>query len=161
MKITINKPTDFEAKFLKVDAGVRYWDDAKVNGEYDTNCEDSENPAAAPTIPCAEYVGEQNRVLHGENYRWRPLIDIETGQITNWRQGTTANIHYKVCDDFKCDILDADMNVIASYNDYVPTVMCPKEEGYGDYIIMDIDENGFIQAWRKKYIVNLIKNKED
>lgn len=58
MKITINKPTDFEAKFLEVDAGVRYWDDAKVNGEYDTNCEDSENPAAAPTIPCAEYVGE-------------------------------------------------------------------------------------------------------
>lgn len=38
MKITINKPTDFEAKFLKVDAGVRYWEDAKVNGKYDTDC---------------------------------------------------------------------------------------------------------------------------
>ena len=38
MKITINKPTEFEAIYLKVDAGVRYWDDATVNGEYDTNC---------------------------------------------------------------------------------------------------------------------------
>ena len=38
MKITINKPTDIEAKFLKVNAGVRYWEDAKVNGKYDTDC---------------------------------------------------------------------------------------------------------------------------
>ena len=30
MKITINKPTEFETTW--VDAGVRYWDDAKVNG---------------------------------------------------------------------------------------------------------------------------------
>ena len=63
LKITINKPTEFEAVYLEVDAGVRYWDDARVNGEYDTNCEDLESPAAEPTIPCAEYVGEQHRVL--------------------------------------------------------------------------------------------------
>jgi len=25
--------------------------------------------------------------------------------------------------------------------------MCPKDSGYGDYIIMDIDKNGFIQNW--------------
>lgn len=149
MKITINRPIDFEAVYLKVNAGVRYWDDAKVNGEYDTNCEDLENPDAAPTIPCAEYVGEQNRVLHGENWRWRPLIDIETGQIVNWKKGTTAHIHYKVCDDFQCDILDKDKNIITSYDGYVPKIMCPADEGYGDYIIMDVDENGFIQKWNK------------
>lgn len=32
MKITINKPTEFDAVYLKVDAGVRYWEDARVNG---------------------------------------------------------------------------------------------------------------------------------
>ena len=47
MKITISKTTEFEAVYLKVDAGVRYWEDAEVNG-----VSDSENP---PTIPCAEF----------------------------------------------------------------------------------------------------------
>lgn len=45
MKLIINKPTQFEAIYLKVDAGVRYWEDAKING-----VSDIENP---PTIPCA------------------------------------------------------------------------------------------------------------
>lgn len=34
MKLIINKPTQFEAIYLKVDAGVRYWNDTKVNGLY-------------------------------------------------------------------------------------------------------------------------------
>lgn len=156
MEIAVMKLIAYEAKYLKVDAGVRYWDDAKVNGEYDTNCEDRENPGGAPTIPCAEYVGEQHRVLYGENWRWRPIIDIETGQIINWKQGTTADIHYKVCDDFRCEILDEEKEVIASYEGYVPDVMCPDDEGYGDYIIMSVDGNGFIQGWNKKLIKRLV-----
>lgn len=158
MKLTINKPTDFEAKYLKVDAGVRYWEDAEVNGIGDTNCEETNN---SPAMPCAEFIGEQYRILHGENWRWRPLIDIETGKIVNWKQGTTANIHYKVCDDFVCDILGADEDVIESYSGYVPSVMCPADEGYGDYIIMNINENGFIQGWNKQLILKLIKQEED
>lgn len=149
MKVTINKPTDFEAKFLKVDAGVRYWEDAEVNG-----VSDSENP---PTIPCAEFIGDKNHILIGQNYRWRPLIDIETGQIVNWEKGFDAHVHYKVCDDFQCDILDSGKDVIESYDGYVPSIMCPKENGYGDYIIMDIDANGFIQDWNKELIRKLVK----
>lgn len=30
MKITINKPTKFEAVYLEVDAGVRYWEVADL-----------------------------------------------------------------------------------------------------------------------------------
>lgn len=30
-KLIINKPTQFEAIYLKVNASVRYWEDAKVN----------------------------------------------------------------------------------------------------------------------------------
>ena len=36
MKITISKTTEFEAVYLKVDAGVRYWEDAEVNGVSDS-----------------------------------------------------------------------------------------------------------------------------
>lgn len=158
MKITINKPTEFEAVYLEVDAGVRYWDDGYINGMEDTDCEETEG---IPQMPCAEYMGEQHRVLHGENWRWRPLIDIETGQIVNWYQGTTANVHYKVCDDFACDILDGNKEVITSYEGYVPNVMCPVDEGYGDYIIMNIDENGFIQGWKKERISKIIEDAEE
>lgn len=38
--------------------------------------------------------------------------------------------------------------------------MCPKENGYGDYIIMNIDENGFIQGWEKKLIKRLIQEED-
>ena len=68
-----------------MDAGVRYWEDAEVNG-----VSDSENP---PTIPCAEFIHADNE------YRWRPIIDIDNGVITNWEKGFTAQVHYKVCDD--------------------------------------------------------------
>lgn len=53
------------------------------------------------------------------------------------------------------------MNVIKSYDGYVPEVMCPKDNGYGDYIIMDIDENGFIQGWNKELVRKLAKQEED
>lgn len=152
MKLTITKPTDFEAVYLKVDAGVRYWVDAEVNGMSDIG-----NP---PTIPCAEFVDGEH-ILIGQNYRWRPLIDIDTGQILNWKKGIAADIHYKVCDDFRCNILDENKNVITSYDGYVPDVMCPDDEGYGDYIIMNVDETGFIQRWNKELIRKLVKEEED
>lgn len=157
MKITISKPTDFEARFLKVDAGVRHWEDAGVNGVRDIDLYEI-NGKGKPIMPCAVQTNEKPEDgLYSDHYRWRPLINIETGQIVNWSQGTTANVHYKVCDDFQCEILDADKNTIASYDGYVPDVMCPKDEGYGDYIIMDINENGFIQKWNKELIRELIE----
>lgn len=158
MKITINKHIEFEAKFLKIDAGVRYWEDGFINDQSDNNCNETE---LAPQMPCASYIGDQNKILRGENWRWRPLIDIETGQIINWTQGVKAFIHYKVCDDFICDILDPDNDTITSYDGYVPRIMCPAEDGYGDYIIMDIDENGFIQQWNNELITELTGQEEE
>lgn len=55
MKITINKPTEFEAVYLEVDAGVRYWDDGYINGMEDTDCEETDG------IPCRIY----GRTTHG------------------------------------------------------------------------------------------------
>lgn len=52
MKITINKPTEFEAVYLKVDAGVRYWEDAEVNGVKDFDLCESKG-IGKPLMPCA------------------------------------------------------------------------------------------------------------
>ncbi|WP_373803041.1 hypothetical protein [Bacteroides heparinolyticus] len=143
MKVEIKTKREIDVKYLKLDAGVRYFEDAEVNGVQD----DEDNP----TIPFA--------VLCDYEYRWMPTIDIETGQIVDWPKGTTADVHYKVCDDGTYSLLDKDKNVLIEVSSYVPGILCPKEEGYGDYIIMDIDEDGYIADWEcnQRLIDNLIR----
>lgn len=128
MKTTILVEKEIEITTLLVSAGVRYWESATVNGFFD---EDGD------LIPCR--IGD----------RWCPEIDIDTGIIRNWTQGVKAEIYYKVCDDGSYYLKDKNglSFAMSIENDYVPRIMCPKENGHGDYIIMDIDENGQIQNW--------------
>ena len=148
MKVKVKREVVMDATTILVNAYVRYWEDGRINGVRDN--------ADCPNIPCA---------VKGENgYRWMPIIDIETGQIRNWREGTTAYIHYKVCDEFECRIIDekgGERCLIKDYEGYVPDFMCPKDCGYGDYIIMDIDENGYIQDWDKAEVRGFIENEEE
>lgn len=120
---------DMKLTTLNVYATPRYWGDTKVDEMYDT--EDGNN------IPCR----------NGD--RWEPIIDIETGRITNWEQGKTANIHYKVADECGWAIfLDNGERLMWVDDGYVPDTLCPKKDGFGDYIIMDVDENGMIAGWK-------------
>lgn len=128
MKIKIKVEKEVEILFLQVKAKPRYWNDSSVNGDFDT--EDGAN------MPCK--VGDW----------WYPEINIETGFIRNWPLGTTASIHYKVCDNCSWKIIDVDGVCVQDVEDeYVPAGLCPVEDGYGDYIIMDIDKNGKIEDW--------------
>jgi hypothetical protein len=127
MKVTVKVKKEVEIKTLHVEAGASNWEDTEVNGSPDS--EDG------TLIPCKD--GDY----------WKPIIDIETGQILNWEKGKTAYIHYKVCDDGRYFVKDKEGNTIFEKDGYVPTCMSPKEAGFGDYIIMDINENGFIQDW--------------
>lgn len=127
MKVKLKIEKEFEVKYLLAVVGARYWEDATVNGEEDTE---------GTLIPCR--AGEY----------WKPLIDIETGIIINWEKGKTASIHYKCCDNGFYQLLDENKKEIMSIEGYVPKMMCPREEGYGDYVIMDIDVDGKIQNWK-------------
>lgn len=120
-------------KKLYVKTYPRYVQDASVNGYRDL-----ENDPKMPFVKLDDKINE---------YFWEVNIDIDKGQIIDWPQGTTASIHYKVCDEGFYEIFDEQGEKLGNYEGYVPHIMCPKEEGYGDYIIMDIDENGFIQDW--------------
>lgn len=129
MKVKIKVEKEIELKTLVVKAKVWYWKDSTINGTDDTENGD--------LVPCK--VGEL----------WQPIIDIDTGIITNWEQGTTAQIHYKVCDCCGWLIFDDRENIVLSEKDgYVPDTLCPKETPDGVYIIMDIDENGKIDKWK-------------
>ncbi len=129
MKINKKIEQEIDVKYLHVKAGVRYWEDSMVNGVEDTESGDN--------IPCKV-----------DGY-WYPIINIDSGQIINWEIGKVAEIHYKVCDDGEYKLVDLDNDITMLYKDYyVPSCLCPKENGYGDYIIMDIDSNGFIKDWK-------------
>ena len=140
MKVKIKVLKEVELKTLLVKANVRYWEDSEINGESDT-----EN---GEYIPCK--IGEL----------WCPEIEIETGKILNWDEGVKAKIHYKVSDELGYDLKDEKGNIILSAEDgYVPKTLYPKENGYGDYIIMDIDEKGQIANW--KFNFSDFENSED
>ena len=128
MKATVNVKKDVELKTLHVEAGVRYWEDATVNDVEDE---------IGNLIPCRE--GDV----------WKPIIEIDTGKILNWKQGVKADIHYKVCDDGSYYLKDENGETVLSIeNDYVPRMLCPEENGYGDYIIMHVNEEGIIKSWK-------------
>lgn len=137
MKITLKIDKEFEAKYLQAKVGARYWEDATVNGVEDTE---------GTLIPCRE--GDY----------WCPIIDIETGAITNWIKGVNASIHYKSCDDNDFNLLDENKEVIISKDGYVINSMCPNGGGYGDYVKMDIDADGKIYRW---YFYDTDFNDED
>lgn len=137
MKSKIKIEKEVELKTLVVKAGVRYYEDAVVNGLTDEH---------GDLIPCKE--GDL----------WCPIIDIDTGVITNWKQGVRASTHYKVCDEGSYYLLDNEGNTVLSIEDnYVPSILYPKGGGYGDYIILEIDENGKIDGWNPN-LESFIKN---
>lgn len=131
VSIHINVKKEVPVKYLHANCGVRYWEDANVNGIEDTD---------GTLIPCRD--GDL----------WCPVIDLDTGKIEGWPEGTTASIHYKVCDNGIYTLLNANREKVTSIDGYVPSMLCPKDNCYGDYIIMDIGHDGVIAGWK----VNLL-----
>lgn len=128
ISITVSRTQQVPVKYLRAECGVRYWEDATVNGVEDT---------VGTLIPCRE--GDE---------AWAPMIDLATGKIENWRQGTKADIHYKVCDDGAYELRNEAGDLVRRVTGYVIKMMCPEENGYGDYVIMKVDENGVIANWK-------------
>lgn len=121
------------ATHILAHAGVRYWEDAEVNGVEDED---------GTLIPGR--VGDE----------WRVKIELATGKVADWPKGTTADIHYKVCDAGEYWLLGADGTKVAHREGYVPgDFLCHGDSGYGDYIIMHIDQTGQIAEYNRPEIV--------
>jgi len=125
MKAIIKVTKEVEVTTLKIRAGVRYWEDGTVNGQEDIN---------GDLIP-----------FRDGDY-WCPTIDLYSGTVRDWPIGTTADVHYKICDDGYYYLLDdKGEQVFSIEQDYVPNKLIPGD--YGDYIVMNIDETGKITNW--------------
>jgi len=141
MKVTIQKPVEVNFTHLKAKIGVRYWDDTTVNGVADKK---------GDLIP-----------LRKGDY-WCPTINIDTGIIENWEKGKTAIVHYKCCDDGEYWLIADDGFELKYPCDYVPDALDLDGDGYGDYVIMNINENGEIEGWgNPPYISDFLQGDED
>ena len=122
MQLKMMVPKTIDAAYLEIVADVRYWEDATVTG--------------ADSMPFR--VGDS----------WCPRINIGTGKIDGWPEGVTANVHFKVCDCGEYWLQDSKGDRVAKFaGDYVPSWACPGGNGYGDYIIMDIQGDGTVSDW--------------
>lgn len=120
MKLELTVKKEFEAKTLVAKMNVRHWEDE----------EDADN------YPCRE--GDM----------WNIEIDIDSGKITNWEQGEIRSTYFKVCDEGVYSLLDELGNEIVKKDGcYVPNCLAIGENGYGDYVILDIKEDGTIKDW--------------
>lgn len=160
MKAKLKITKEVDVRYLKVDAGVRYWVDGWVNGKRDVDFMQT-GGVGSPAMPFAVKVkGEPNSTIYSDHYRWQPLIDVEECRIVDWPKGTTAFVHYKVCDDGIYSLLDVEMKEIVKVESYVPDCLCLADNGYGDYIIMEIDEDGYIEdfSFTQDDVEEIIKN---
>ena len=158
--ITIIEPSD--VKYLRIDVGPRYWEDSDINGEEDISY-DEQHKGAQPRMPFAVYCEDAAKRNPSDSYRWQLTIDLSKGEILDWPLGTTANIHYKVCDDGTYYLLDENKNVLEEKNCYVPDILAYNCDGWGDYIIMNIDKNGKIKNYpdNPNYLIQEIINTKD
>lgn len=149
MDVYISKPVKYDVKTIVVKATVRYPEDAEfIEGKLDDQNipynnyinDDDENPKM-PFIE-TEYDNYGRK-----RFYWQPTIDLENGRILSWPEGVKAHVFYKVCDEFECTIYDRSGNEVLYYEGYVPDFMAIEDEGYGDYIDMVVDENGYINNW--------------
>lgn len=121
--------------YLEVDCEPRYWEDATVNGVEDTD---------GTLIPFRE----------GDS--WRPVINLNLGDIVNWPQGMEARIHYKVCDAGEYYIRKNGKRISKYKSAYVPNnFLChgANAYGYGDYIILNVRADGHIKGYQAPFIV--------
>ena len=116
------------AKYIEINASVRNPSSSILNGSEDESGK----------MPLIRF------------QMWNPVIELETGKILNWPEGNTAEINYKVCDSGEYWLLDEQKNKILKWKGYyVPDdILCTKRNGYGDYIIFDIQEDGTIKNWK-------------
>ena len=138
---------DKNTQILEIDATV-YPEDAEVNGVREPEADESENPDDVeykmPGI-CKE------KISWGTEWHWKVKIDISSGKILNWPQETTAKTWYKTSDCCGLKYLGK------SYKDYVPEFLEIYDSDCGDYIYIEILEDGTIKDWNAKSCRNWLK----
>jgi hypothetical protein len=78
---------------------------------------------------------------------WQITVNIKTGVIENWSAGISGHVFLKVRDEGVYSLLDENKTLLYHYRGYVPNMLLPPINGFGDYLDLTIDANGKIKNW--------------
>jgi hypothetical protein len=153
MKLKFMKRINVEAKakYLECWIGVRYLEDAEINGEDDTDSGDLLSANLPQVFTKESDAPKPMRGYTDNGVVAHILINLDNGKVGNWTEGVTAKFHYKSCDINVFRLLDADMNVIyETPNEDTEYVIGPDfMNEYGDYFVLRVDADGFITDYNK------------
>lgn len=90
---------------------------------------------------------------------WKAMIDLKEKRVLDWPIGKTLSFYMKVCDQGIYILRDEYLNKIKEINGYVPNKLLPGE--FGDYLALDIDENGIITNWLPNANLSNFEDEED
>ena len=152
MKIDIIKKVTEDIKYLKATMGVRYWNDCSYstdNGKTWIKAEEDTEEESNKFMNAIPFVKRQD-IGYRESDYWDIIIDIDEGKVLNWSKDFCISTWFKVCDDGEYVFLDKDMNEVVNitkeYKEYyVPNFLSLEDEGYGDYVYIDINGQGNIK----------------
>ena len=134
MKVEALVKVEKEISFLEIDVEPRYWEDFVFNG---VQCDD-----------------DDITIWGRKKNEWHLTFDLKTGRVLDWIEGNTFDIYSKVCDAGIYYLLDKDKKRIFRRDGYVPEGVCHGDNGYGDYIIMKINEKGYIENYKNTINMN-------
>lgn len=102
--------------------------------------------------PYEDGLGPEDQCPLPEQFRsgdkWNLGIDIDTGRVINWPEGTTVDLYEKVVDSGRYTLLRNGKEVAVRDDNYVPDVF-PRPH-YGDYLILKIGPDGIIADWKNE-----------
>lgn len=158
MKIKVLRLADVNIHYVKCYLFPNWWEDSDVSkdgSEFEEGSLDN--------MPQSMLLDWTPQISDYENFKGQKCffmkINPDTGQIENWEKGYKMNIYWKVVDEGIYEYIDDNENIIKKFDtDYVPRYLAIEEEGYGDYVIMNVDENGFIQNWSTEDFMNTVTN---
>lgn len=130
MKVVLLRPVEVDVATLRIDVPVKY-DDEEMPYDFLFRRED----------------------------RWSVHVDVDSGKVLGWPQGSTAKVRLTVKDEGKYELMDrAGEQVWFAEEDYVPRFL----PGFsGDRLELDIAPDGTILNWRgSASIANFLKDKE-
>lgn len=75
-------------------------------------------------------------------------INPYIGQIINWHEGIISRVCYKSRDRNFLSAYDKYNNKLGEYEGYVPDCFQIYDNGFGDYVHINVDSHGFIEDWK-------------
>ena len=147
------------------DIDVRYYVDcsfSKDNGQtWEKNFDDDDesDTYVRSQLPCMKnvkykYKGIWSKVeVEKERQDWCPVIDVNEGKVLDWTPGFVLRTHFKVCDQgvYVYSNYDESQQIVSTDCDlyYVPDWLEDFDDGYGDYMYIQINGDGTIENWDK------------